>query len=188
MTIEIDISQVPADKQQRPDFIELRGQMQAALSNSKWIGAFCIHEAGHKIYLSRLGVTEFKYIGPRIIYNGQQGTLDGYPVAVKAEPKPLTADGFDFKDWLSKIAQAKAAGGVFSRTLTAAPDNGDSEDKDSFKSACDMLRAKMPSLEIDEEALWKEAQEIVAKELRSPKFRQECWKEANEIRQKLFGA
>jgi hypothetical protein len=161
--------------------------MQAAMNNPKWQAAFCIHEAGHKIYLSRFGITEFNFVGPYIVYDEKRDDFDGFPAAVKAEPVPLAAEGFNFEAWLSGVAQANAAGGVFSRKLTAAPDHGDTEDKDKFRFACALLRGKMPNLQIDREKIWKQAQEVVEKELRSPEFRRNCWKEANEIKQKIFG-
>ncbi len=45
----------------------------------------------------------------------------------------------------------------------------------------------MPSKNIDEKAIWKQAQDTILKDLRSPAFRKECWKEANAISQQLFG-
>ena len=143
MPIEIDISGVPVEKRTHPDFLKLSRQMQAALDNPKWPAAFTIHEAGHRIYLSRLGITDFRFIGPRIIYDEQKNDFDGYPVAVKEEPVPLSAEGFDFNKWLVQLAQAKAAGGVFSRRLTAAPDHGDAEDREEFSRACDLLRGQV---------------------------------------------
>jgi hypothetical protein len=187
MPVEIDISKVPAEKRNDPKFLELLAQMQAALANPKWQAAFCIHEAGHKIYLSRFGITQFTFIGPYIVYDAARDDFDGYPLAVKAEPVPLTAEGFDFEGWLVRVAQAKAAGGVFARRLTNAPDQGDAEDKDEFKRACALLREKMPKLQIDEEGIWKHAQEEISKELRSPEFRRNAWTQANEIKIQIFG-
>ncbi len=188
MPVEIDISKVAVEKRDDPRFLELSRQMQAALNNPKWQAAFCIHEAGHKIYLSRLGITEFTFIGPHIVYNSERDDFDGSPAAVKAEPVPLTAEGFNFEAWLLGVAHAKAAGGVFARRLTNAPDQGDVEDKEEFKRACSLLKEKMPKLQIDEEAIWKQAQESIERELRSPEFRRNCWKEAHEIKQKTFGS
>jgi len=162
--------------------------MQSAVNNPKWQAAFSIHEAGHKIYLSKLGITEFKYIPPNITYDVAKDEFNGYPAAVKAEPVPVSAEGFSVDKWLLQLAQSKAAGGVFSRRLTAAPDHGDAEDRTEFTRACDLLREKLPGLQIDENAIWEQAQETIMKELRSPAFCRECWKEANEIKQKLFGS
>jgi hypothetical protein len=189
MARTIDISSVPVDKRQRPDFVNLYSQIQAAINNPAWVIAFCVHEAGHKIYISRFGVTGFQFLGPRITYDPRQDTFDGFPAAVTTTtpPKPLTAVGFNFDQWLAGIAQTKAAGGVFARVLTPAPDGGDEDDKEEFLDACISLHTAMPNLYFDEESVWQEAQEAITKELRSPVFRKECWDEANKIRQEIFG-
>src|SRR5258708_2062596 len=115
MPVEIDISKVPIEKRNDPKFLELSRQMRDALENPRWKAAFCIHEAGHKIYLSRFGITQFIFIGLYILYDTARDDFYGYPVAVKAEPVPLTAEGFNIERWLVSVAQAKAAGGVFAR-------------------------------------------------------------------------
>ncbi len=134
MPIEINTSGVPAEKQSDPRFLTLRAQLQAALNNPKWRAAFCIHEAGHKIYMSRIGITKFEFFGPRIIYDESRNDFDGFPASVKAEPVPITGNGFDFDAWLLKLALTQAAGGVFARTLTAAPDDGDEGDWEKFQA------------------------------------------------------
>lgn len=189
MACTIDISSVPVDKRQRPDFVNLYSQIQAAINNPNWVTAFCVREAGYKIYISRFGVTGFQFLGPRITYDPQQDTFDGFPAAVTTTtpPKPLTAGGFNFDQWLASIAQTKAAGAIFARVLTSAPDRGDENDKEQFLDACISLHTAMPNLYFDEEAVWQEAQEAITKELRSPDFRRECWDEANKIRQEIFG-
>jgi hypothetical protein len=187
VAVEIDISDVPHEKRDDLKFVELLRQMQAAVNNRKWQTAFSVHEAGHKVYLSRLGITEFAFIGPKITYDKHRDDFDGYPAAVKAEPVPLRAEGFDIDNWLLQLAQSKAAGSVFSRSLTAVPDSGDTEDRHEFSYACNLVREKLPEHPIDEERIWNEAQEAVKRDLRSPSFRRKCWQEANEVRQKLFG-
>jgi hypothetical protein len=166
--------------------------MQSAVDNPRWQAAFSIHEAGHKFYIEKMGVTAFKYIGPRIIYDATADDFTGYPAAVQAvnPPSPITAEGFDLKKVLVDLAKTKAAGGIFARQLTGAPDHGDQEDRAEFTRGCDMLRdklkEKMPGIKIDEEAAWQLATDEILKDLRSPAFRRQRWEEANEIKAKLF--
>lgn len=196
MPIEIDVSQVPVAKRTDPRFLELKSQMQAALDNPKWRAAFAIHEAGHKIYISRFGVTEFEYIKPHIEYHEGRNDFDGFPASVKAGSVPsIPGEGFDFGKWLVQMAQSQAAGGVFARRLTAAPDQGEEQDRQNFKAACDQVRTRLRESNVDEDAIqkidddaiWKQAQTEILKELNSPKFRQECWSEAKKIETELFG-
>ena len=188
MPIDIDISGVPAEKRNRPTFLELQTQMQAAVNNPKWRAAFAAHEAGHKIYLERLGVTKFEFIGPHINYDAERDDFDGSPAAVKAEPVSLSAAGFNFDEWLLKLAQTKAAGAVFSRVLTEAPNHGEGSDWEEFKQACDSLNEAMPDRNINAEAVWGQAKDAIQRELRKPAFRKECWREAKEIEASVFGA
>ncbi len=88
--ISIDISKVPPEKQTRPDFLNLKAQMEHALAQKQWINAFCIHEAGHMIYLTQLGVTEYFYIGPHIVYNQSKDIFDGYMAAVQPQTRDVT--------------------------------------------------------------------------------------------------
>jgi hypothetical protein len=192
VSVKIDISGVPADKQNDSKLTSLLAQMQAAVDNPSWQAAFSIHEAGHKFYIERMGVTAFKYIGPRIIYDATAADFIGYPAAVQAvdPPSPITAEGFDLGKVLVNLAKTKAAGGVFSRHLTGAPDQGDEEDRAEFARACEMLRdklkEKMPGIQIDENAAWQQAKDEILKDLRSPAFRRQRWEEAHEIKAKLF--
>jgi hypothetical protein len=187
--VQIDISGVPVGKRSDPRFTNLLAQMQAAVNDPAWQAAFGIHEIGHKIYLEKMGVTGFDFIGPRVEYDAAKDEFAGYTAAVKAQNIPLlVANGFDFNKWLNQLARSKAAGGVFSRRLTEAPDHGDAEDRSEFSRGCDMLREKMPGLQIDEDAIWKEAQEEILKDLRSPAYRRQCWDEANKIKAQLFGS
>lgn len=187
--VQIDISAVPVEKRDDHRFTRLLQQMQAAVNAPAWQATFCIHEIGHKIYLEKMGVTGFDFIGPRIVYDATEDEFAGYTAAVKAQNIPmLVANGFDFNNWLNQLAQSKAAGGVFSRRFTGAPDHGDAEDRAEFSRGCDMLREKMSGLQIDEDAIWKQAQEEIMKDLRSPTYRRQCWDEASKIKAQLFGS
>jgi hypothetical protein len=67
--IIVDTSKIPPDKLNHPKLAPLKNQMELALNHRKWMNSFCIHEAGHQIYLYKLGVTKFEHEGPRIEYS-----------------------------------------------------------------------------------------------------------------------
>jgi hypothetical protein len=179
--ISIDTSTVPADKQTSPDFLSLKAQMEQALAQQKWIKAFCIHEAGHMIYLSQIGVTQYTYLGPRIEYDKQRDAFDGFMASVQAQSKPSPGN-IDLTKFLTTAAKAYAAGGTFAKRLTGAPDQGDQQDRENLNAVCDLIEQEY-SISLDRDASWKQAQEDVLKDLRSPEFRAKAWEKAREIQQ-----
>ena len=129
--IQIDVSKVPEGKRDHPDFLGLKAQMEQALSQQKWINAFCIHEAGHMIYLTRIGIIEYAYQGPRIEHNEQQNTFDGFMASVQPLSKPDLGNS-DPAEIINTATKAYAAGGIFAKRLTGAPDQGDQQDRDNL--------------------------------------------------------
>jgi len=182
--VQINTSDVPADKLTHPEFLNLRAQMEAALSNQNWINAFCIHEAGHMTYLRELGITEYAYIGPRIIYDELKNVFDGFMAAVqpKSEPENAGLEG------LPVLAKALVAGGTFARTLTTAPDGGDEEDRQKFDHMCALMEnnCRLPKGTINCDQSWQKAREDVLIDLRSPRFRKKAWETAREIEAFIF--
>jgi hypothetical protein len=184
--ISIDISAVPSDKRTHPQFLHLKADMENALARQAWINAFCVHEAGHMTYFRQLGMTEYTYLGPRIVYRGEKDICEGYMASVK----PLTTDptkNSDAGQVLLLASKAHAAGGIFAKILTAVPDQGDAEDRENFDALCKLIEQKFPGTIIDRETSWKDARKLVAKDLRSPAFRAKAWKTAKEIQIHLFG-
>jgi hypothetical protein len=185
--ITIDISEVPPNKLNDPDFINLRTQIELVLADPQWLQAFSVHETGHWIYLQRVGVTDFLFFGPRITYDPTTNQFDGYPASLQPQVGNVDPDNFDFVKWIFDLTKGFAAGGVFSRELTAAPDSGDEEDRQNFEAICNVILQQMPGMSLNSDALWVEAQEAVKQELRSPAFRKVAWKKAAELREKIFG-
>ncbi|MGB9010627.1 MAG: hypothetical protein WCC18_18595 [Candidatus Acidiferrales bacterium] len=185
--IPIDISEVPQSKRNDPDFINLHAQIGQVLRMPKWLHAFSIHETGHWIYLQRVGVTNFRFNGPTIIYDPNTNQFVGYPASVQPLIGSVNPDNFDFAKWIFDVMKGFAAGGVFSRELTAAPDSGDEEDRQNFEAILNSICDKVPGIALDRDALWKDAQDAVKQELRSPAFRKEAWEKAAELREKIFG-
>jgi hypothetical protein len=119
--IPIDVSQVPAEKLSHPSFPGLRAEMEHALTQQKWISAFCIHETGHIIYLTELGVTEFSYSGPTIVYDTQKDDFDGFIAAVTPSMTNIPENSDPYRR-IATFAKAQAAGRTFARRLTGASD------------------------------------------------------------------
>ena len=183
--ILVDTSKIPPDKLAHRKLAPLKTQMELALNHKKWINAFCIHEAGHQIYLSKMGVTEFECIGPRIEYNEDNDDFDGYIASVEPKSIPTVPDDTDPYEIVKAGAKAWTAGGAFAERLTAAPDNGSQGDRQRFDAICAGLKQKY-SLVLDGDTLWEEGKNAVMKDLNSPAFRSMAWGKAHEI-QSVFG-
>lgn len=180
----VDISEIPPDKLDRPDLLNLKKEMELALSKTAWIKAFCIHEAGHMTYFRQLGITEYEFEGPRITYNAEKDCFDGYMASVKPKAAPASNDiGI-----VTVAAKAYVAGLVFTRKLTNTPDSGEQEDRQNFNALCEMVENHFKGPTIDREDSWKQAESDVSADLRSPQFRTEAWKTAQEIEETIFGS
>jgi hypothetical protein len=186
--VKIDTSQIPRDKLDRPDFLGLRAQIEQVLVIQKWRFAFSIHETGHLIYMSRAGFKDFLYHGPRIEYDAEKDKFIAFPAAVQQQSLGATnTQNLELDQWILGVAKGHAAGGVFARELTAAPDAGDEQDRQNFEVFCDLMLENSPGMSIDRSGLWVLAQEEVKTDLRDPAFRKEVWERAAEVREKLFG-
>jgi hypothetical protein len=187
--IKIDISEVPADKLDHPDFLSLKASMEAALSQPQWVSAFCIHEAGHMTYFEQLGTTKFVFSGPRICPSGPD-TFDGYMATVKPESIPAMVNVERFQENLNIAAKAYVAGHIFTKRLTGAPDTGAEEDRFNFSELCATVEksAGSPPGTIDVSESWATAETEVLHDLRSPQFRRDAWATADKIRANLFGS
>lgn len=188
--IHIDISGVPPDRWEHPNFLQLRLQMETALSQRAWINAFCIHEAGHMTYCRELGVTDYDFLGPRISYDRGGDSFDGYMAAVqpKGIPRPYP-DASDTQKILNTVAKACVAGLVFTRTLTSAPDSGEAEDRQRFHDLCRVAEGNLSGASdtvIDRKKSWEIAEKEVLVDLRSPQFRLKAWETARAIEDWLF--
>lgn len=187
-TVEIDISQVPEDKRNHPDFIELRQQIAAALDSQAWRSAFSVHEAGHWIYFERAGVTRFLVEGPRIIYTPVQDEFSGFPASVQPQAmSPKSEMAYEeLLAWFFDLTKGYVAGGVFAGILTTAPDVGNQQDRENYEAQCDGLQAK--GITVDRNGIWNEAELAVRTELRNPAFKRQAWAKAAELREQLFGS
>lgn len=163
--------------------------MEAALSQTKWINAFCIHEAGHITYFRQLGVAEYDFIRPRIVYNSEKDDFDCYMAAVKMKSAPVPPNSSDPQQALVTLAKPYVAGKVFAEELTTIPerkDTGEEEDRQNFGVICRMLENTNPGIKINQEATWNVAEQEVRKDLRSPQFKTKAWKTVREVEKMLF--
>jgi hypothetical protein len=185
--VKIDTSEIPLDKLNDPDFLQLHAQIEWAVNDPKWRHAFSIHETGHLIYLTRAGCKDFLYLGPRIVYDPEKNEFNGFPAAVQPQTGNLNPENFDFAAWFLEVAKGHAAGGVFARELMDLPDSGEEQDRANFEAICDSIAAQAPNATVNRDGIWKLAQDIVKQDLRSPAFRKEAWEKAGELRVRLFG-
>ncbi len=189
-SIKIDISQVLAlGKQTHPQFLPCLADVEAKLSDPDELRAICIHEAAHLFYMTKAGMRDPEFTGPKIIYNSAKDDFDRYGASVRC---PNRDDAYlstiTVGHWAFQIAKAHAAGGVAVRVLTNRPDieSGDSEDRENFNKAYALLCAEFPDQTIKDEDMWTEAQRILGLELQEKPRQDYILSLAERIKSDLF--
>lgn len=179
MDTVIDISSVPEDRRNDSRLLQLRNEMQAAMSNPTFLDALCIHEAAHLDYAVRFNVPVTNHQCPRIEYDSERDDFDGYPFALMMEVINEEATKLDKRQVLFTRALISASGGVAARELKGVTDGGDEADLQIFNLVCDAVG--LPLVE-DRTALWRWAQDKVREELQIPELRQKILLVAEQIK------
>jgi hypothetical protein len=141
--------------------------------------SFALHEAAHILYGRRAGAIDVKYHGP-MEYPGKPGVFGTAGIQL-VFPGPPGA-----KVQLIEIARWHCAGSVVKRVL--APRYWvDDEDCTDYEICWEWVHKLTGMTFTDEQMqqLWKDAQQDVERDLRSPTFRQELWALARETEQKI---
>jgi hypothetical protein len=121
---KIDIRRIPLSKRKGKQYRADYSGMLNRISDSDWVRAFCIHEAGHVFYGRVLGATEFTYLGPELRYSREKNDLEGHYAAI--QPKPYNPNpALSDTDHIGRMAQMHAAGGVCVSLFTKSYDLGD---------------------------------------------------------------
>jgi len=178
MPFKINISTVPADKRNAPDFQELYKGAQEIFSEIIAINSFCIHEAGHVIYYLRAGVPIHSIVGPRMTYKEKPIFI---PAAIQVELKDMEALGTS-KEAVQKVAKIHAAGKASVLALTGLTAAGEETDRTNFNDFCDL--AGIPKN--DRNGIWDDAEYQIKKEIIKPANKKEAWDNAYNIRRLLF--
>jgi hypothetical protein len=182
---KIDIRKIPLSKRKGAQYRADYFSMFNKISDSDWVRAFCIHEAGHVFYGRVLGATEFTYLGPELRYNREKNDLEGHYAAI--QPKPYTPNpNLSTTDSIGRMAQMHAAGGACVSLFTDSYDLGDDGDRQRFKDSCAQLCLQLRGLTIDIAGMWKAAWEAVKVDFDSQENRADLFLEADFIRRKLF--
>ncbi len=184
--IKIDYEGVPLERRSDWRFFQSYQQMYDEITDLYWVSAFCLHEAGHRLYLDLLGVTKYEYLPPTIKYNEKIDDYDGHRAAVQARefnsPEQMPLDQFT---WL--LAKGLAAGAVLAEHLANAPSNGEEADRDRFDDTCKKLLDTYPQLRsIDTDSAWEQAQSAVLQEMQNPANKEAAFGRAEEIRAEIF--
>jgi hypothetical protein len=183
MPIEIDVSEVPVEKQTDARFVSLRDSMVAGLCNPVIFNAVCIHEAAHIFYATQANAPVTGHKTPRIVYDPQRNEFDGYQFSVVIDVVNKEALKTDKKELLLTRAKLYAAGGVAARELTNVlahlGDTGDQQDRSNFESFCDAIGLLSAG---EREATWLWAQQQVALDLRKPTLRAHLWQMAKLVK------
>jgi hypothetical protein len=139
-----------------------------------------LHEAGHITYAQQAGAIAVNYHGPKE-YPGKPGVTGAAGVVAVFPDTGVNVD-------LIAIARWHCAGSVVKHVL--APNfwvnSEDAIDYDVFVEWSRSVFAGIASLTDEQlQQLWKDAQQDVEHDLRSPAFRSELWSRAREIERKI---
>jgi hypothetical protein len=181
----IDISGVPNDKRNRPDFLFKFSVLQERLKSSEHIREVCIHETGHFIQAGKMGAeTEnFEFAGPRIIYNADFDIFDTYSASVNLKSVKVDTTRFANDEALFfAVAVLHAAGGVYATVLAHSLDPGDTEDRELFHTACQ----KVPQFAAREDEFWVKAQDAISQSLKNEENQKRAFKIADDLKPFLF--
>jgi hypothetical protein len=186
--MRIDISQIPEEMLADPLFLFCLADVEAKLADPNEIKAICIHEAAHLFYMTKAGMRDPEFAGPRIVFNVETGGYDRYGASVRCPNRDeASLSTMTVGEWLFRLAKAHAAGGIAARILAgrSETDCGDSGDRENFRIAYDKLRALHPDLtSLDE--LWAEAKRILELELQEGERREFILAFAETIQPELF--
>jgi hypothetical protein len=81
--MRIDTSQISKERLADPLFLLCLADVKAKLADPDEIRAICIHEAAHLFYMTKAGMRDPEFSGPRIIYNVKTGKYDRYGASVR---------------------------------------------------------------------------------------------------------
>jgi hypothetical protein len=184
--IKIDTSDVPQKMLADPLFLFCLADVRAKLADPNEVKAICIHEAAHLLYMTKAGMRDPEFSGPKIVYNPQTGRFDRYGATVRCpnrDEKHIST--LTVIDWVFQLAKAHAAGGVAIRLLANYTGSGDSEDRENFDRAYNDISTDRP-LPMTADELWKEAHRILWLELNERPRQEFILSLAETIRPELF--
>src|SRR6267143_920247 len=184
--IKIDYEGVPLAKRSDALFCESYQQMYDEITDLYWVSAFCIHEAGHRLYLAPLGITEFDYLPPTIKYNEKIGDYDGHRAAVQAKEFNLP-DKMPLDQFIWMFAKGLAAGAVLAEHLANAPRNGEEGDRERFTEDCSKILKTYPQLaSIDADSAWTQAKNAILQEMKNPANKESVFETAEQVKADIF--
>jgi hypothetical protein len=162
--VEIHTSRVPEDKRNHSEYRCRYSELQALLDSSSSIDLYCVHEAGHLIFGKRAGLTEFKFHGPTMTYDGVTPDKDekerfGYFLAAVETPETSRIQKYD-DALLDAMAKCAVAGEVFEEVRRGVPLKPieKSWDFDTFDHFCRNARRADRDIDYDAKGRWLRAQ------------------------------
>jgi hypothetical protein len=136
--ITIDVSRVPLGLQKHPQCLASCADIREGFSNAKKFDAICLHEAGHMIHFTEMGVPQngFVFTRPYIDFAADgKGGGRFTPIAFSIEPNLNAIDMRRFKsgeEIALALAKAATAGAVYTRMFTEETDLGNEVDERIF--------------------------------------------------------
>jgi len=180
---EIDISGVPPHLGTHRVFLDLFCEVKEALMNPAQIRAVCIHEAGHHIYFSKMGVKNFLPTKARIWYDEEAKLFDSELAGLRPDLTSIRVNIQTVREQVLDMAKASAAGGIFTEALAEGMDVGNRRDRGLFKLQCEGLR---PKVIVDDEAFWKLGEDEVRKDLKNEQEKENALTEARKIKLLIY--
>ena len=139
-------------------------EMMRKLTAPGFISALCAHEAAHLVYHEMMGPIRYETLPPRLQYSLEKQEFRGYFAAIKLVENPV-CEHSKWREYVTMMANAHAAGGVVGRKLFPASSGGDEGDKENFRKLCAELTNHFGGISIDVELCWKRARDTVKRQL-----------------------
>ena len=161
--------------------------MQRGCVDTQLIHAICVHEAGHVFFLGHAGFIDPMMRGPKIIYDPTKNYFNGQGSSVKFNGLDQSyVNALDSREWLLRVANGHAAGGVCALILANSTYKGDGDDRDNFNSVFNDIKATNPSMTWTADWLWTTAQDRVRTALQNPGIKNAILDCAETLKSDLF--
>jgi hypothetical protein len=158
MSIEIDISKVPLDKQQHPRFLEIYTRICNEMSQRESFEEICTHEGAHVFYLQQGGATRYVIDQPWISYDSKTEAFEYAGPSVRAVEWDEQFSKLNELAKLHRMAIAGVAGELATLALLDRGRGTDSGDRQAFRNICEKTA----------QLIWEAAQKHVRTELQNP--------------------
>jgi hypothetical protein len=182
MSIEIDITQVPKDKQSDSRFVCLFDAVQKKLSDPKTVEEICLHEGAHYFYYVLSGAKNLKVAGPQLTYDPKHDGFDYTNGSVQAISWNDEFKKLPTTQQLHRMAIICAAGEIVTTIILSVGAGSGTTDQQHYIDLC--RDAKLPYSQWAN--IWRAAEEKIRNDLQNPDVRRAICAAAKEVEPLLF--